>query len=212
MKSPGGRGSVPARSPAARTEPRPPDSFKKRGALRRPTIKTPQSTPRIFAASAITWFFGVKGNPAHQTAQPTTNRDYTRSPGEGKTTEATEATKRIKGNRPPSGHDAKGLNWAESFQDLRENATAPLSSPGATGVPVIAVSDLWALADWPGRRRSPQGDEPCSTDLTDQSPHTRATHPGRCSPRISGGCSSTPSADYSSGGCPPPPSLCRRTD
>jgi hypothetical protein len=63
-------------------------------------------------------------------------------------------------------------------KDLPQNATPPLSSPGATDVPVVVASALLSLADWLRRTRSAQGEKPCSTDLTDQSPPRRVTPPG----------------------------------
>ena len=63
-------------------------------------------------------------------------------------------------------------------KELRQNATAPVSYPGATEDAVVAVSALLSLADWLRRKRSPQGEQPCSADVKDQSPPRRVTNPG----------------------------------
>ena len=47
-----------------------------------------------------------------------------------------------------------GRDWAGPSTDknLRQNATPPVSSPGAADAPIVAVSALWALTDWIGQR------------------------------------------------------------
>ena len=56
-------------------------------------------------------------------------------------------------------------------KDLRQNATPPVSSPGAADVPVVAVSALLSLADWLRQRtRSTRGDHPCATAFDESVP------------------------------------------
>ncbi len=68
-----------------------------------------------------------------------------------------------------TGHTRRGRGCKE----LRQNATATVSYPGATEDAVVAMSALLSLADWLRRKRSSQGEQPCSADVKDQSPPAR---------------------------------------
>lgn len=74
--------------------------------------------------------------------------------------------------------DATAAACGRISKDLRQNATTALSSPGATDLPVVALSALLSLADWLGRKRSSSGVNSCIPAKTEQSPPRRVTNPG----------------------------------